>query len=802
MAENISDLYKKKVNNKLIYDIIINVYEKIKVNEQDNNEFTIDENKIKNFIINKKNPQTVKFIYKNFKNIKKLYPKFKSEFNTYKYPPCVYQFFLDAYRTEFYNARTGEFYSLNNEDLNNEDHMKIYAYYKLLKSIYGELIPIRDDITAKTFKTIIETREYWNPIFFDIDKYSAETDLDFTSLFSNDPEYNVDDDIKLVFYFCIMLMQTLDASLMNQTSDESNVNNMHIWNNIGFTNNKLTILDIFDNKPYLTIGSNLCSTLNIFITDENNKDINYNSLITCGYGFNTCSIDDIANKDAKFVLKLLYKPNDNNTIMEDCIEYAKILFKELGNINIFRCLTEEQAKAIKADTKKGESVGLAKEMYTTYRPKDDTYKSASCSGRSKYTRWGKHPDEPEAKYDLNCTYGDMLNYVDNLTDFCFQLTKYKLFEEINKFINKEFYKYMPICFIFSINIHICNKLFKGLAPEDYINFNRQFVIQIREFTPYVKYIDTFEEFALDSLKPQDAESLPLLNISKYHKLFFIVSTEDIDDIACPWLKEKEKEKEKFDLGDPWLPIYSMKKILEKSFRYQKIFDFEMKYIPVFVSSNFIKNILSISLLYTYLNDKLNAAKINSVFINDFNYYNFDHITDSLLMISFNRIILELLDYIKKLKPDLQYLKFNEIMNKINDEIDEKIIVEQIDESSTVNPTEIKLLKEKFDSVKTMMAFNLSAEQIFKYCIEKNKLTDVNVVLQKLNNITSSLQAHKSQQQPHASVQPVSAQPVSVQPASVQPVSDQKAGSRMRLGIRNKKTKNTLKTYEEHMKKIL
>jgi hypothetical protein len=581
------------------------------------------------------------------------------------------------------------------------------------------------------------------------------------------------------------------------------------------------LFDFINEKPYINLASNL---RNIMI-DEGIRSINIGSM----YIIN--SIDDIANLDCKVLIHLLYTPNSNNSIMEDSFKYSYDLLKKIVNINIFRCLTEEREKAEKGDTRKGAGALVpAKNMYTTYRPENDKYVNISCSGKTR-TLSGKQT----AKDNPKCTYGDMLNYVDNFTKHCYEYTKFDLFKEINNFISQEFYKYMPICFIFSINIHICKKLFKSVGSGIDIVFNRQFVIQIRESTPYVKYIDTFEEFKLDSLKTQDAASIPLLNISKYHKLFFIVSTEDIDANACPWLKDKDK----FDLGDPWLSINDMQELIKKSNKYRDIIGFTLNYVPVFVASNFIKNILSLTLLYSTLaeNSRQNSFiyYVTPTVKTGVHYGNFHNITDFLLKISFNRIILELLDYIKKLKPNLRYDEFNKIMGNINKLIKEPIIIEKLNDDDDKTET-ITLLKENFDSVKTMMTLNLSAEQIFNYCIKTIDSTDVNIFLKKLKTINDSFEKEK---QPvlHAasssgffkrasaqgasaqgasaqgasaqgasaqgasaqgasdqtvSAQTASAQGASDQTVSAQTVSAQTGGSRMRLGIRNKKTKKHIK----------
>jgi hypothetical protein len=135
-------------------------------------------------------------------------------------------------------------------------------------------------------------------------------------------------------------------------------------------------------------------------------------------------------------------------------------------------------------------------------------------------------------------------------------------------------------------MHICNKLFKGVDGYG-IEYNRHFLIEIIEFIPRVKYIDNAEVIDLQTLEP-------LLQLPKYQKLFFMVSNENPDVLSCPWLDGKKTEK--YELGDPWLPIRDMKYILENKDKYQEILKFE-GYLPIFVAPNFAKNLLALTLLY-------------------------------------------------------------------------------------------------------------------------------------------------------------------------------------------------------------
>lgn len=626
---------------------------------------------------------------------------------------------------------------------------KLYSLYKLVKKIYEskDIKIFEYEITEEQITEILNNENYWNPLYLKSELYNIydrQNDIPATieSLFNNDSSRGniINNDLKKLFYIAILCFQNFQINIKQYFMNMYDKENVFLQQYLDNASEKIVLFDFINEKPYINLASNLINVIN---------DGNGYRKLNIGYMYIINSIDDITNLHCKVLMHLLYTPKPNNSIMEDCLEYSYNLLKKIGNINIFRCLTEEREKAQKGDTGEGAGAGIpAKNMYLTYRPKDDKYESVSCSG---FTKKG-FTTEPKAKDDIQCTYGDMLNYVDNLDQRCYELSRYQLFEEINRFLSQDVYKYVPICFMFSINIHICNKLFKAIDGNTAnIDFRRHFVIgirselhnRIREYIPYVIYIDTQEEIQLGKLvksKLDDPIESPLLTMPEYHKLFFIVSTEDIDEIACPWLIGEGKEKEKYEHGDPWMPINSMKELIKKSDKYRKIIGFAEKYVPVFIASNFIKNILSLTLLYSTLYDNNKSNHFINFQIEGRKYGYFDYITNFLLKVSFNRIILELIDYTKKLNPEFRYVEFYRIMKQINNAIEEPLIIEKINDDDA--PHQITLLKEHFDGVKSMMALNLSAEQIFNYCIKTISSTDVNLFLKHLENVIKLLEKEK------------------------------------------------------------
>jgi hypothetical protein len=685
-AEN-SHFVEKDINS--VQQIMLDFYNRNKLN----NEFTtgeyyngIDENGEKKYKVGKKiykfhaDSNLIKFKFTDYKNLKKLANEIeKSSSNI---PKVVDQMFTDLHRSDFFDIKNNKNYVIQDGSY---EH-KLYSLYNLLREVFGAKLKMRNDIKIEEFRKILNNKQYWNKIFFNPDEYNKSNDLQLSDLFSNDNDYKVADDIKLIIYISLECSQTFEATLYNNTHLMLDSNDGSF--DLGISSFKLSILDVFDDKPYFIKGSNLIPFLNI--------DGIPISKFTVGYGFSINSVDNINGLHTNCLLNLLYKPNPNNLILQDCIDYLQEVLKNISNINIFRCLSEDKVKAEKGDTKKGLGPGIsALEMYRTYRPKDDIYKPFHCSGADK-----------DSRNNPICTYNGLLNYVDEFADkHCYDLRREDIFVEIKKFISKEIYKYMPLCFIFSINMHICNKLFKGVdGVVNGIDYNRYFLIEIVESIPTVKYIDVNPEvIQLQTLGAQ-------LQLPKYQKIIFMVTNENPDEVSCPWLVGKEKEK--YELGDPWLPIKDMKYILENKDKYKKILNIENKYLTILVSSNFIKNICNVSLLYYFNIDEY--SKINNFFFTQLRYNNYTNLSNVLLTISFNRIIMELLKHYKG-------IQFSTLLNSIV--------------SSLGNET---VLKDKFNSVYTMMSLNLTAENIFDYCKIKYCKTELKEFIDNLNELKNAI----------------------------------------------------------------
>ena len=445
------------------------------------------------------------------------------------------------------DIRNNKKYQLNNTGKETWTQ-NVFSLYKLLKHICGDKYTTTIEITEQDIENIQWTNDKTGKL---------------KSLVKNNS-----DDIQKLIYCAINLFQNLVLNYAHKFYGSNNIISQ-------FSSDRIFIIDIINDQPYITMISNITYLY-----------INHNLIITYAYFLQFNPLNYIEEESPKVLLQLLHKPNIKQTILQDSMHYLSSIMDNYWNLNIFRCLFNEPL------TQQSTFLKTAKDRsYRPYIPKlstDDAFENLSCSAYG-----GKNKDNPR------CTYNGLLKNVDYLTDkHCYDIDGVVILNEINRFISNEKFKYLPVCFIFSIDENTLIKLFRKTHNPDI-----PYIIEIIKTTVFLRENVYKEEIVLPSTVN--------FNLPEYQKVIFIVNTQ---------------YEETFP--DSMLSIEGMKSIIKNKEVYKDLCNCE-EHIPVLVSSYLARNILTVSLLYSILN--FNQSNPFMKIIN-----NFEIITRLHCIIAFSR----------------------------------------------------------------------------------------------------------------------------------------------------------------------
>lgn len=626
----------------LLENILLTVYEEnkgefVKDDFYNNADVYANNKKIEQFHIES---DIIKFIYHNHKNYKLLY-SLKEMQDKDNFPI----FILDKINRDI--SRKHFFDKVNNTLFNIENigsfANKIFNFYLKLKQIYKNIF-LDDSITVEKFDEVLKSVDSWNKelIINNEDDYDKLREIKAASLFN--PIKDISLDIKNTFYFAMFFLQHLDTSIT-----QTNLNLL--------SKEKIIILDVIYDKPYFTIAITICPQI---------ENIGF---FTIGCIFYSHTLESIGSLDTNVLFKLFYKPNLSNTISQDVIKYAGYLIKKISCVNILKYLTLGNNN---------------KELnfYKTFRIKDNNFEVIDES---------KCTIDKDSNEFSACTYNGSLCYYENqIQKKLIDISKDDIITLINNFTNQELYKYMPICFIISINIFNFKKIcIFSHSDDNKIQYNRSFLIEI-SFNKkiYIKYLDgNKEQHELTLINPLD------ITITKYQKIFFIVTNEDFDK-NNPSLNLENIH----NYGDTPLSIKDLIQKIEQINDCQQIIDPELKYIPIFASPNLNRNITGILLSgYFYFNQKFSVNYLNTYK----NIHNFNEITNLFIRITFQRLILDIQSQLNN--PD--FAKYDEYLTNIRKEI-YKI--------SNNNNNFNELLKQNFNFIYALLSLlDINAELVFK-----------------------------------------------------------------------------------------